>query len=241
MPALNQIPEMPSPKRIAKRHRAKVAAAQRGLSARRSWLMSRAAELEEALDEIVPSYLRYQIRRWLELIALLLLTIAETIVAVTVVQALGLSAIDTDLVALVVGIAATGLAWLIGHEWAVAQDPQAIAEGRNSWLGVAVFAAAAFLIANMAVRVYYGYLAEQVNQLGSSWLAAVLAGVLLTAVTAALMLAAAFVTAHAETGKEAELRSQLRRILRELRVVDNHIGAVDPNSYQDGHPSVIEE
>ncbi len=67
--------------------------------------------------------------------------------------------------------------------------------------------ASAFLAANLAVRVYYGLLAEQANQLGNSLAAPLLSGALLTAVTAALMVVAAFVTAHAETGKEAELRN----------------------------------
>jgi hypothetical protein len=141
----------------------------------------------------------------------------------------------------VVGAAATGLAWLVGHEWAVAHDPQAVAAGRRGWLGIAAATAGAFLIANLAVRVYYGLLAEQANQLGSSLLASVLAGSLLTAVTAALMLVAAFVTAHAETGKEAELRNRLRRIRSEIHTLDNRVGAVDSDKDPERRLSAVEE
>ena len=214
--------------------------ARRGLSARRNALAKVAAALEEAIEEITPPYLRYRIRRGLELTVLLLLTIAEIVVAGTVVQALGLSAMATYLVAAVVGAAATGLAWLVGHEWAVSQDPQAIAAGRRGWLGLAGATTGAFLVANLAVRVFYGLLAEQADHLGSSLLAPLLAGSLLTAVTVVLMVVAAFVTAHAETDKEAELRNRLRRVRSELDVLDNRVGAVDPGSYPDGHLSVVE-
>ena len=105
-----------------------------------------------------------------------LLTVAEIVVAQTVVQALGLSAIATDLVAVVVGVTATGLAWLVGHEWIVAHDPQAIAAGRPGWLGLAKVATAAFLVANLAVRVFYGILAEQADHLGNGLVAPLLAG-----------------------------------------------------------------
>jgi hypothetical protein len=133
--------------RIAERHISTMAAARRALAAHRSKLAKLADALEEALDQIVPPYLRYRIRRWQELIALLLLTVAEVVVAETVVQALGLTATATDLVAVVAGAAATGLAWLVGHEWALAHDPQAMAAGRRSWLGMATATAAVFLAA----------------------------------------------------------------------------------------------
>lgn len=241
MPAPDENPEVESLRSIATSHAAKVTVARRGLSARRNALAKVAAALELAIEEITPPYLRYRIRRWLELTMLLLLTIAEIVVAETVVQALGLSAIATYLIAAVVGAAATGLAWLLGHEWAVSQDPQAIAAGRRGWLGLAGATAGAFLAANLAVRIFYGLLAEQADHLGSSLLAPLLAGSLLTAVTAVLMVVAAFVTAHAETHKEAELRNRLRRIRSELDVLDNHVGAVDPSPYPDGHLSVVEE
>ena len=60
-----------------------MAVARRGLSARRNALAKVAAALEEAIEEITPPYLRYRIRRWLELTVLLLLTIAEIVVAGT--------------------------------------------------------------------------------------------------------------------------------------------------------------
>jgi hypothetical protein len=223
------------------RHITKEAAARRGLTMRRSQLAQLIGALERALDTVTPAYLRYRIRRWLELTILLLLTIAEIVVAETVVQALGLSATATDLVAVVVGATATGLAWLIGHEWAIGQDAQALAAGRRGWLRITGVAASAFLIANLTMRVYYGYLDEQANHLGSSLLAPLLSGSLLTAVTAALMVVAAFTTGHAETGKEAELRNRLRQVRRELRLLDNRLRAVDPDSQMDGHLSVIEE
>ena len=72
-------------------------------------------------------------------------------------------------------------------------------------------------------------------------MAPLLSGVLLTAVTVALMVVAAFVTAHAETGKEAELRNRLRRVRSELQMLDNGVGAVDPGPYPDGHLSVVEK
>src|SRR5216683_1390181 len=129
MPAPNEHPEVVNLNKTATRHLTNIAAARRGLAARRGELAKLAAALEEALEEVTPSYLRYRIRRWLELTMLLMLTVAEIVVAETVVQALGLSAMATYLVAVVVGAAATGLAWLVGHEWAVAHDPQAVAAG----------------------------------------------------------------------------------------------------------------
>lgn len=223
----NEYPEVAKLKRIAARHIGRVAAAQRGLSARRTELTKLVAALEEALDQIVPPHQRYRMRRWLELTVLLVFTVAEVIVAQTVVQALGVSATSTTLVAVVVGGAATGLAWLAGHEWALAYDPQALTAGRRSWLRVATAAAGAFLVANLAVRVYYGLLAERANQFGAGLGGPLLAGFLLTAVTGALMVVAAFVTAHAETAKEAELRRRLRRVRRELSTLDGRIGMPD--------------
>jgi hypothetical protein len=169
-----------------------------------------------------------------------MLTIAEVVVAETVVQALGLGAMATYLVAAVVGTAATGLAWLVGHEWAVARDPQAVAAGRRGWLGIAAATAGAFLAANLAVRVYYGLLAEQADYQGNGLVAPLLSGWLLTTVTAALMVVVAFVAARAETAKEAELRNRLRRVRREMHVLDRHVGPVDPGSYPDGQLSVVE-
>ena len=148
---------------------------------------------------------------------MLVITAAEAVVSATVVQTLGLSAVFTALAAVAVGGAATGLAWLAGHEWAVAHDLPVAAGGRRGWLAVARVTVGAFLAANLATRVYYGLLAGQAAHLSSSIAASLLAGLLLTAVTAALMVVAAFVTAHAETGKEAELRVRLRQVHNELR------------------------
>ena len=239
MPEPNEHPEVVNLNKTVTRHATNVAAARRGLAARRGELSKFVAALEEALEEVTPPYLRYRIRRWLELTVLLMLTVAEIVVAETVVQALGLSAMATYLVAVVVGAAATGLAWLVGHEWAIAHDPQAVAAGRRGWLGLAVVTSGAFLAANLAVRVYYGLLAEQANHLGNSLVAPLLSGWLLTAVTAALMVVAAFVTAHAETAKEAELRNRLRRARKELHILDYHVGSADPGSYPDGQLSVV--
>jgi hypothetical protein len=228
-------------RRLSARHIGKVAAARRSLAARRAELAELISALQEALDSIVLPYQRYWIRRWLELTILSLLAVAETVVAANVVQALGLTATATDLVALAVGVAATGLAWIIGHEWAVAHDPQAVAAGRRGWLLFGTATAAAFLAANLAVRVYYGLLAEQVGHLGNGLVAPLLSGSLLTAVTAALMGMAAFVTAHAETGKEAGLRAQLRRARRELRSLETQIGVLEPGPDQSGHLAVVDK
>jgi hypothetical protein len=146
---------------------------------------------------------------------------------------------STDLVAVVVGSAATGLAWLAGHEWAIAHDPQAIAAGRRGWLGTAT-AAAGFLLVNLTVRMYYGLLDEEANHLGSGLVAPLLTGALLTAVTAALMLVAAFVTAHAETSKEAELRKRLRHVRRNLRALESGVG-LDSGQDSDGNLSIVEK
>jgi hypothetical protein len=203
--------------RTAARHSSRVAAARQSLAARHSELAKLAAALEESLDEIRPPHQRYRIGRRLEMTILLIITAAEAVVAATVVQTLGLSAVFTALAAVVVGGAATGLAWLAGHEWAVAHDPQAAANGRRGWLAAARVTVGAFLAANLAARVYHGLVTGQAAHLGSSIAASLLAGLLLTAVTAALMVVAAFVTAHAETGKEAELRARLRQVHNELR------------------------
>ncbi len=197
MPTPNEHPDAALHQSTTVRQISKRAAARRWLVARRNELLKLVPGLEEALDEFTLPYLRYRIRRWQEVAMLLTLTIAEIEVAETVVQALGLSPMTTELIAVVIGGAATGLAWLIGHESAVAQDPQALAAGRRSWLGVAVAIAGVVLLANLAVRVYYGLLDEEAHNLGSGLVTPLLAGTLLTAVTAALMLVAAFVTAHA--------------------------------------------
>jgi hypothetical protein len=228
MSGLNEHPEVAKLQRIATRHIGRVAAAQRNLSARRSELAKLAAALEEALDQIVPPHQRYRFRRWLEVTVLLILTVAEVIVAQTVVQALGLSATSTVSVAVVVGGAATGLAWLAGHEWVLARDPQAMAAGRRSWLRVVTATAGAFLVANLAVRIYYGLLAEQASQLGTGLAAPLLAGSLLTTVSGALMVVAAFVTANAETAKEAELRKRLGKVRQELAALGGQAGVVEP-------------
>ena len=115
----------------------------------------------------------------------------------------GLSAVFTALAAVAVGGAASGLAWLAGHEWAVAHDLPVAAGGRRGWLAVARVTVGAFLAANLATRVYYG--AGQAAHLSGGVARSLLAGLLLTAVTAAPMVVAAFVTAHAETGRGAEL------------------------------------
>jgi hypothetical protein len=207
-------------------------AARQAMAARRSELATLAARLEETLDEIRVPHQRYQIRRWTQTTVLLILAAAEIVVAETVVQALGLSAILTGLVAVVVGGAATGLAWLVGHEWTVAHDPQAVAAGRRGWLGLVVATSGTFLVANLATRVYYGLRAEQASHLGSGLAASVLAGFLLTVVTAALMVVAAFVTAHAETGKEAELRARLRRVRNKLRLIEDFAGPTGKPGYE---------
>lgn len=241
MSAASEHPEVARLQRTATRHITRVAAARRGLAARRSELVKLAAALEEALEQITPPHLRYRIRRWLELTMLMILTVAEVVVAETVVQALGLSATSTDLVAVVIGGAATGLAWLVGHEWAIAYDPQALATGRRSWLQAAAAIAGAFLVANLAVRVYYGLLAEQANHFGNGLVAPLLAGFLLTAVTAALMVVAAFVTAHAETAKEGEVRKRLQRVRRELGALDGRVGVPDVGPAAAEHLAVVDE
>ena len=239
MPAPNESPDVTSLKRTVTAARPGRPPRSRVWPPAAGWSRKSWPALEEALEEITPPYLRYQICRWLELLVLLLLP-GRGVVAQTVVQALGLTATVTDLVAVVVGVTATGLAWLLGHEWVVAHDPEAIAAGRPGWLGPAKLAIAVFLVANLAVRVYYGLLAEQVDQLGNGIVAPLLAGVLLTIVTAALMMVAAFVTAHAETAREAELRRRLRAARRELSQLDKLLGAT-PGAGPEAHLSVVEE
>jgi hypothetical protein len=241
MPTLGESLEAARLRRLSGRHVRSVAAARRSLVARRTELTKLIDALQEALDSIIPPYRRYWLRRWLELTILALLAVGETVIAVNVVQALGLTAIATDLVALAVGVAATGLAWVIGHEWAVAHDPQAAVAGRRGWLPLAMAIAGVFMAANLAVRVYYGLLAEQVDHLGNGLTAPLLSGLLLTAVTVTLMALAAFVTAHAETGKEAELRAQLYRARRELRSIEARTGVQQPDSYEGGHLAAVDE
>lgn len=213
-------PRLASLRRQASRHTSKVSEARRSLAmAHREQALHEAA-LEEALDELAPPYQRYRISRRAEIAGLLALGGAEVVVAATVVQALGLTAVATDLVAIGVGGAATGLAWLVGHEWAVSHDPQAVAVGRRSWLRVALTTSAIFLAANLGVRVYYGVLDNEVNHLGGGLATPLMAGLLLTMVTAALMLIAAFISAHADTAKEKLLRAKLRRVRAELRALE---------------------
>jgi multidrug efflux pump subunit AcrA (membrane-fusion protein) len=241
MPAPDENPDSARLRRLSGLHVGGTAAARRGLAARRAELARLVGALQEALDSIMLPYQRYRIRRWLELTILSLLAVGETVVAVNVVQALGLTATATDLIAVTVGAAATGLAWMIGHEWAVAHDPQAVVAGRRGWLLFGMTTAGAFLAANLAVRVYYGVLAEQADHLGNGLTAPLMSGSLLTAVTAALMTLAAFITAHAETGKEAELRAQLHRARRELRSLEARIGVGQPGPDAGGHLAVVEE
>jgi len=219
-------PEVMSLRRLSSRHRDKEAEARRGLAAQYYEDLQCAAALEEALDVITPSYQRFRITRRLELISLAAFGVAEVVVADTVVQSLGFTATATNLVAVAVGGTATGLAWLVGHEWAIAHDPQAAAAGRQGWLGLAGTTVGVFLAANLGVRIYYGVLAEQVGRLSSSLVAPVLSGGLLTAVTAALMVVAAFISAHAENRKEAQLRIRLKRLRAQMRGLAHRAGVM---------------
>jgi hypothetical protein len=229
-PSNGEHPEVTSLRRLSSRHRDREADAQRGLAARYYYDLRCAAALEEALDEIRPPYQRYRISRRLEMTSLAILGAAEVVVADTVVQSLGFTATATDLVAVAVGATATGLAWLVGHEWAIAHDPQAAAAGRRGWLGLASVTAGVFLTTNLGVRTYYGILAEQVNRPGSSLVPPLLSGGLLTVVTAALMVVTAFISAHAETSKEAQLRSRLKRLRAEMRGLANRVGVLESAS-----------
>jgi hypothetical protein len=233
VPTPDEHPEVVMLGRMSARHRDKETDARHGLATRRRHLLEVAAVLEEAYDEIRPAYQRIRIGRPAEVASLLILGAAETVVAGTVVQSLGLTATATDLVAVAVGGVATGLAWLGGHEWALAHDPQAAAAGRRGWMRLAVGTTAVFLAANLGVRIYYGVLAEQAARLGNGLLTPLLSGVLLTSVTAALMVVAAFVTAHAESVKEAQLRVRLRRVRAELRSLYNRVGVVKPVTRED--------
>jgi hypothetical protein len=234
-------PEVVMLRRLSTWHRDQDAEARRDLAAKHQHLSEVAAVLEEAYHKLRPPYQRLRIGRVGEVASLLTLGVAEVVVADTVVQSLGFTATATNLVAVAVGGTATGLAWLVGHEWAVAHDPQAAAAGRRGWLRAAGTAAAAFLAANLGVRIYYGVLAEQAGHLGSGLVAPVLSGVLLTVVTAALMVVAAFITAHAESGKEAHLRARLRRVRAELRSLENRVGVPSLATARNGSHASAED
>ena len=120
----DQHPEVASFRRQNSRHSSRVANARRDLAFHYRDLAERTASLQEALDEIRPPYHRYQISRRMEVGSLVALGTAEVVVAGTVVQALELTPTATDLAAVGVGGAATGLVWLVGHEWATSRDPQ---------------------------------------------------------------------------------------------------------------------
>jgi hypothetical protein len=216
--------------RLASRRKAKLAEARSGLALRYQKVIGLIAALEEALDDIKAPHHRYRITRWIELTCLAVLCIAEIVVANTVVQALGLTAIATTLVAVVVGGSATGLAWLLGHEWAVSRDPHAVAAGRRGWLRLTVITVGLFLVINLGVRIYYGVLDEQAAGLGSGLIAPMLSGFLLTIVTMALIVIAAFITAHSETAEEAQLRARLKRLRAELRSLEDQVGILQPGT-----------
>jgi uncharacterized integral membrane protein len=237
----DQHPVAASLRRESSRHSDRVATARRDLALHHRDLTERAASLQETLDEIRPPFQRYRISRRMEMWSLTALGVAEVVVADTVVQALALTPIATELVAVGVGGAATGLAWLVGHEWAISHDPQAAAAGRRGWLRLAGVTAGVFLAANLGVRIYYGILAEQANQLGNGFVAPLLSGVLLTVVTGALMVVAAFVSAHAETGKEAQLRKELSRTRAELRSLENRIGVLRASPARSGLRSIADK
>jgi hypothetical protein len=222
--------EVASLERQAARRRARLADARSGLALRYQQVSERVGALEEALIDIRPPYQRYRITRWIELICLMVLCVAEIIVANTVVQALGLTAIATALVAVVVGGAATGLAWLLGHEWAVSHDLHAAAAGRRGWLRLTVITAGFFLVVNLGVRIYFGVLDEQAAGLGQGLMAPMLSGFLLTIVTMALILIAAFITANSETAEEAQLRTRLKRLRAELRSLEDRVGILEPGA-----------
>lgn len=216
-------PEVVSLRQRSAQHRDREAEARDGLAANYINNVRRAIALEESLADISPSYQRIHIGRWLEVASLAALGVAETVVADSVVQSLGFTAVATDLVAAAVGVTATGLAWLVGHEWAIAHDPQAAVAGRRGWKRLAVWTSGAFLAANFAVRVYYGILAGQ----GGGLVAPVLSAALLTVVTAALMVVGAFISAHAETSQEAALRRRLSRVRREIAEITNRVGVLE--------------
>jgi hypothetical protein len=241
MATSDEHPLVTSLRRQASRYSSGQADARRDLSLVYRDNVEHAAALEEALDVIRPPYQRYRISRRAEVLSLLTLGAAEVVVAETVVQALGLTAMATDLVAVGVGGAATGLAWLVGHEWAISRDPQAAVTGHRGWLRAALATAGTFLAANLGVRIYYGVLADQAAHLGSGLIAPLLSGLLLTMVTAALMVVAAFVSAHAETGKEARLRRELRRVHRIVRSLENRVGVLRSLPARTGPRSVTKD
>jgi hypothetical protein len=228
-------------RRLSSRHAGRVANARRDLAAVCREKAERADALDEALDAIRPPGQRLRITPRTEGISLLVLGAAESVIADSVVQALGLTATATDLVAAGVGGAATGLAWLVGHEWASSRDPQAMVAGARGWLRLAVVAAGAFLSANLGVRIYYGLLSQQASHFGSGPVTPLLSGVLFTVVTAVLMLVAAFISAHAETGPEARLRIELGRLRAELRSMENRLGVLRSDSRQSGPRSVADQ
>jgi hypothetical protein len=213
-------------RRQASRHSDGVADARRDLALYYQENVEHKNALEDVLDEIRLPWQRYRISRKWEVASLIALGAAETVVAETVVQSLGFTAIATDLVALGVGAAATGLAWLAGHEWAISRDPRAAAAGQRGWHRLAIGTAGAFLAANLGVRIYYGVLAEQVTRLGGGLIAPLLSGSLLTLLTAALMVVAAFISAHADTAKETQLRAELRRVRAIVRSLENRMGVL---------------
>jgi hypothetical protein len=211
-----QHPEIASLKQQASRHAARDTGARRALDSEYGVQSELYAAIENTIDQITP-YQRLRINRWLEAASLTVLGTAEVVVAETVVQALALTATATNLVAVAVGGAATGLAWMGGHEWANSRDPQMAAAGQSGWFRIAMGASVAFLVANLGVRIYYGVLEEKADHLGTSLVSPLLSGLLFTTVTAALMVVAAFVSAHVETAKQAQLRARLRRVRARLR------------------------
>ena len=57
-----------------------------------------------------------------------------------------------------------------------------------------------------------------------------LSGLLLIIVTMALILIAAFITAHSETAEEAQLRARLKRLRTELRSLEDRVGVLQPGT-----------
>ena len=89
MAANHENPAVTALRRQSSRYAARVADARRNVAAAYRDRVERIAALEEALDEIRPSYQRYWISRRLEVASLVILGGAEVVVAGTVVQALG--------------------------------------------------------------------------------------------------------------------------------------------------------
>jgi hypothetical protein len=152
---------------------------------------------------------------------LLILTAAETVVAGTLLSALGLSATLTSLAAVAVGASATGLAWLVGHEWGAIAAHGRFPPRRRIWLDLAEVGAGVFLAVNLGARMYYGL------RDGPGLLAPMFTGLLLTAATVALMAASVIVAGHAETSEEAELRARLRRVRNELHRIEDYAEVVE--------------